>query len=365
MAVGKLDAVADVNEEVEVELETPVEELSLRETIEASIASAEEADAGEGQVKSETEGAKQEAKQGLERDDTGKFQPKEDAKPVVEVEKPVIEEAPAAIKAPTSWRPAAREKFAKLELDVQQEIIKREQEMSRGFNEVTDIRKFRDHFLGSVNQYANVINAEGGKPLETVDNLLKTANVLYSGSQLQKAQTVAAIIKNFGIDITALDEALVAGGSGAAQHTQAPDMQQQIQQQIQQALAPLLRGQRDAEERTSQDAATELEAFMADPKNEFAADVAETMADLLEVSANRGQKMNLSTAYSRAILAHNDIADVVARRETQARAASASVKAVAAKKKAVSISGAPVKSLPSEDGSLRQDILNAIDANSA
>lgn len=310
---------------------------------------------------SETDGAKQEAKSGLVRDKEGKIVAKEE-KPESAEEKPEgTEEKSAAkvVRAPGSWKPATREKFAKLDPDVQQEIIRREREISQGFNDVSEVKKFREHFMGSVNQYAHVINAEGGKPLETIHNLLQTANVLYTGTPVQKAHTVAAIIKNFGISLETLDDVL-SGQGGNATASQQPDISSIIQAELTKALGPLTQRQQAQEQQVAQDTQQEIQDFMDDPANEFSYDVRETMADLLEASAKRNQKMDLPTAYSRAILAHNDIAEVVARRKTQESVTKSAATAAAAKKKSVSISGAPEKVVPGS-GNMRDTILAAME----
>jgi hypothetical protein len=62
----------------------------------------------------------------------------------------------------------------------------------------------------------------------------------------------------------------------------------------------------------------ELEAFLADPKNEFAQDVMHDMADYLDVASKNGRKMALSEAYQRAIVAHPTISKVLEGRKTSA-----------------------------------------------
>ena len=379
-----------------------VKELSLRDTLEASIASQETDDGtqetaapADGAVArstpapdkqpqpaddaaSETEGAKVEAKAGLKRDAKGRILPKEGVLPAAE-EKPAVkgkevkpeeEEQPqlAKSKAPSSWRPAMREKWAGLPADVQSEIIKREREIGQGFNEIGEIKKFRDSFLGTINPYAHVFASEGNQPLKTINDLLRTASVFYSGAPMQKAQTMAAMIQNFGIDIQLLDN-ILSGASGQATGQQGqqggravqggPDLSQLVQQAVQNALAPVLQGQQQAAAREEQQASQSIEDFANDPKNEFFEDVKDTMADILEAAAKRGTQMDLSTAYNRAILAHNDIADVVADRRLKEKTAVAHQAAQSARRKAVSISGAPALETSSSSGNSIRDSINS------
>ena len=363
------------------EVETQEQEPSLRDAIVAAteqsetpeaLESAESpvaavAEAGEvPEVKSETKGAQEEQKQGLERDGKGKFQKKSPASQ----ETAPTEEATqlAKSRAPSSWRPALREKWTALPAEVQAEVLKREREIGQGFNEIGEIKKFRDSFLQTINPYQNIFQAEGGQPMQTITNLLQTAGVLYNGAPMQKAQTVAQMIKSFGIDVRMLDE-LLSGqpptqgqgqGTGGGMNG-GPDISRLVQNAVQSALAPVLRGQQEAAQREEEDAVSAIDQFAQDPKNEFFEDVKDEMADLLEMAAKRGQKMDLSTAYNRAILAHSDIADIVSQRKLQERTSAASSAAAAARRKAVSITGAPANESANPGNSIRDALNNAIE----
>lgn len=270
---------------------------------------------------------------------------------------------------PGSWTPAMREKWNTLPPDVQTYIHRREREISTGFNEIKAVKTWRDQFLNTVNPYQQVFTAEGGDVLGTVNNLLKTANVLYGGSQSQKVMAVATIIKNFGVDLPMLDAALAGqaptdGGSNAG-GGDANSIQAIIQRELQTALGPILRGQQSNDAQMDRDAESEIETFATDPKNEFFDDVKDTMADLLELAAKRSQKMDLSTAYNRAILMHSDIADIVNQRKVQDAARKTSEAAAAARRRAGGISGSRDVSpagTNNETTTLRQDLEAAFDA---
>ena len=351
--------------------DTPeVADVSMRDTIEAAFDETTEQDAPVKESASETEGQAQENKQGLERDERGKFKKgevKTPAKPDQQANGIPQETAPK-LKAPGSWKAGVRDKFNALDPDVQNEIMRREREISTGFNEINDIKKFRDSFQNSMGQFSHVINAEGGRPLETIHNLMTTANVLYTGTPMQKAQTVGAIIKNFGISVEMLDDLLSGNAQGQAYQqpqSQQPDLSHLVQSQVNQALAPWLQQQAQQQAQLDKEVVSELDAFMADPANEFVNDVADTMADLLDASAKRGQKMDLQTAYSRAILAHNDIAELVEQRKQQSQQQMSAAKVAAAKRKAISIKGSPTPAPPIGTGDLRDTIAAAMEQHSS
>jgi hypothetical protein len=192
--------------------------------------------------------------------------------------------------------------------------------------------------------------------------MMQTAAIFRTGTAQQKAQTAAHIIKNFGVDLPMLDSML------AGSYQQDP-----VQAQINEQLAPVHAlqkqvqdMQRERMESVDNSASQSIEAFGADPANEFFADVRETMADILDLAAQRGQAMDLSTAYNRAIMMHDDISEVVTQRRLAAEVGKRSEPARRARAKAVSVTGAPAQGeTPPKSGNIRDDILNAIDAQVA
>lgn len=268
-------------------------------------------------------------------------------------------------RAPGTWRPAAREKWAALPPDVQSEILRREAEVARGLHGATESRRFHEEFNKTVAPYQNLITAEGGNPLAMVNNLMTTAATMYYGTPAQKVNMVAGFIKNFGVDLALLDNVLASdkplpGNGPAAGNT---DVRQLIQNEVRNSLSPLFREYRQNEQVTQERVAKELEEFAANPDNEFFDDVRDTMADLLEKAAQQGRQMDLSTAYKRATMMHPDIAEIIEDRNLRRRAAEVSAAAEAAKKKSVSVVGAPGKSASGEarPETLRGDLEAAIE----
>lgn len=297
---------------------------------------------------------------------------KKEEKPEVKEEKPEVkeekvekQEKPEQInaRAPGSWKPTARELWGKVPPQVQQEILRREKEINRGFSEVTQAKQFTENFNRTIQPHANMIAAEGGDPVKFVNNLLHTASALYYGAPMQKAQVVAGFIKTFGVDIQTLDS-LLAGTMPANGGQPATDQRTLIQAEVTKAISPLVQAfqtQRQEEDKSYQDL---IEEFANDPQNEFFEDVKDTMADILEVAAKRGQKMTLQDAYARATMLDKGISEIISSRTLQKKADEASAAAAAARKKAVSVTGAPAKDLSSSSGSgsLRDDILNSLDS---
>ena len=62
-----------------------------------------------------------------------------------------------------------------------------------------------DQALAPFQQYLAVT---GEPPAKTIQGLLQTASILQMGSPVQRANTVASLIKQFGVDIRTLDDVL-------------------------------------------------------------------------------------------------------------------------------------------------------------
>ena len=235
--------------------------------------------------------------------------------------------------APVSWSAKAREGWKDLPKEARQYIHQREHQMQVGLQKNAEGARRAAAMDQTLSPYQQYFAMSGGAG-QTIQGLLQAGATLTMGSPAQRAQTVANIIKQYGVDVNALDSLLVG-------KPQEPAGQQdfQVQQAIQQALAPYQRymaeqqqNQQARQQQTQQEAGSEVQRFSADPKNEFYKDVRMDMADILDLAANRGLQMSMEDAYNRACLMHPEISTIVQTRQKQ--------QALLPKKKAaVSISG--------------------------
>jgi hypothetical protein len=238
-----------------------------------------------------------------------------------------VESKPVAAKdkPPESWKPAAREFWQKLPPEARAEIQRREAEMSGFMQKTAGQRKVAEQFIGAINPYLGMIKAEGGNPIETVQNLLATAAFLRTGPAAQKAVMVAKLVKDFGISIQDLDSALAG--------EQIPeDPNAKIQQLLDERLRPVNelletvnKTKTQREEQAGQEVDTQIQAFAQDPKNEFFADVQQDMADLVEVASRRGRPITLQQAYDRAIALDPEIQATLKARVAAKKAAGGSI----------------------------------------
>lgn len=256
-----------------------------------------------------------------------------------------------AMKAPQSWKPAAREAWAKLPPEAQQEVLRREKEMATGLQELAPVRKFKAEFEQVVSPYISVLQASGTPPIQAIGNLLQTASALQMGTGQQKAAVVASIIKSYGVDVESLAAAL-DGQGGPVQQAAAVDpdaiarqvrerVLQQIQQQRQSAL--------------TEGANRELEEFSQ--KAEFLEDLRPRMRRLMLAALEDGEHMSLQQAYDLAASTHPEISGIMKQREEAKAVANARASTQRTRDAASSIKGQPTGQPPDEtDGSILGDL---------
>lgn len=253
-------------------------------------------------------------------------------------------------KAPGTWTPVAREKWATVDPEIKKEIWKREREASRAFTISEDARRLQAEFERTLQPYMGFIAAEKSTPLQAVNNMMQTAAALRVGTPQQKVSIVAGIIQNFGIDLNALDSVL------AGQKPEFNPMQQ-IEALVNQRVAPIQQQLQEYQQLSRRQVDTqvtsELDSFInatdekGKPKHEFYADVSEIMADLMEIDHRRGGNMDLTQAYDRAILMSEPVRRVIeGRKQTEA--------ANRANEKARQARGAAISVVPSAEVSIQE-----------
>lgn len=228
------------------------------------------------------------------------------------------DEKPAAkaVKAPASWSPKNREHWDKLPADVQAQVSKREAEVNNVLQQSAESRRLAQELNAVLAPHKEGMIAAGhNNPLQAISGLLQTESTLRVGSMEQKAQGVATIIRQYGIDIDALSNVLAgqpvqetanAGIEAMLDQRMAPMnqfLQQQEQMQQNQAL------------QTQQDASTSVENFRGEA--EFLDDVRMDMADLMDMAAKRGQQMTIQDAYQKACAINPEVSGIIEQRDKQ------------------------------------------------
>lgn len=346
------------------ELTTLSEPTSLRDDLALAFAEAED-DGQEGQESPSTELAVQ------ERDATGKFAPRTPAQSVSEDPEPTEKEAPTTAltptaaapqdRAPITWKPQIREKWSGLDPDIKAEITRRERDIDLTLNKTAGDRRMVETLQGITAPYQHMLQAEGVDAVTAIQSFFRVAAQLRTAPMQQKVAIISDMINQHGIDLNMLDESLTSRMNGTAPtHSgMTPDIQAMIQQQLAPILGQFQQHQNTQQQALVQEAEQSWTQFSADPKNEFAHDVKDIMADLLDAAANRGVQLSLQDAYTRATLAHPQIADIIMQRQQVQQAAQQTNAARRAKKAAASVpnSGAPLQDGEDDD---RDDLRSAV-----
>ena len=265
---------------------------------------------------------------------------------------------PLELKPPASWTPTAREKWAGLDPEVRSEVHRREVEAQRVLQQSAQHRQFADAFESVVRPYEVFIRQENSNPLQAVQNLMQTAAEFRVGTPARKVELVAGIIKNFGIDVEALDTFL-AGNPPQGGYQQQAFRDPRVDQLLYAQQAE----RQQAQLREQQQVHATMKAFAE--SHEFYRDVESTMADILEMRAKRGEVIDLEKAYEQACKMTEGVANLLAQRKTAAPAQQNSAAVLRAKRAASSIKadGTPAGGavIPKDD-SVRASIEAAIES---
>ena len=346
---------------------------TMREQLEESFDKAEEEEQETGGPEEDTEEPDgdpepETGEETPELDDTGESEePVEDKEPEPvsdDEDEPGTEEPsedPEAgqkdLKPPVSWKPAVREHWKGLPADVKAEVIRREGEIQRGLQQASGHRKIADEYVRTVQPFQQLMQSMGATPSEAITTVMGTMTQLVSGSVSQKAEIIASVIQDYGVDVEALDTIL--SGQQLPEDPNAP-----LLGQLEEKLAPIygfmeqMNGMQQTEDTNiGQKAMTDLQSFAGDEKNEFFEDVRTVMADYLEVAANNQRLMTLEEAYNRACQDDPGIKKILAQRAAAAAAQPTGDELAQKRTAASSVSGSPnAGTKVSEDASLHDVI---------
>ena len=219
-----------------------------------------------------------------------------------------------SIKAPVNWGPKERESWSKVPRDLQEKVMSREKEIATMMQTTADARRTHEDLGQLTQKYGAALSGMGSTPMETIGSLFDTVASLRMGSPIQKAQVVADLISQFGVDINTLDSAIV--GAAPSQEVQQTS---QMEQMLAQRLAPFeaMMGQQNAmvaQQKTQQQETANTEVQNFSQQAEFLNDVRMDMADMIDMAAKRGLDMTLEDAYAKACAINPQISAVMAER---------------------------------------------------
>lgn len=258
---------------------------------------------------------------------------------------------------PQSWKPALKAKWSSLEPELRQEIIRRERDILREFGVSSHARKLANDLQEVTRPYEGRMRALNVTPLQAVGELLKADYALSTAPPTQKAQFMAKLIKDYGVDIAELDSALAG--------QQADPTTSRVEQLLQQQLAPVqqfmqqqqqtLEAERQAHE---QAAIAEIQQMANDHvKYPYFETVRNDMADLIDLNARRGIQLSLADVYAKAVQINPETAPLVRTQTKQVQVQNnRAQKAIQA---SASVKGAPAGSPTTKGSDSLRDTIEA------
>jgi hypothetical protein len=279
------------------------DEPSLRDTLNEAVAEVEE---GEG---TQPQGG----------DDKTSPPPSDEADPTTEgdvqqLDAPFDGEDGKSFKAPASWKPQERELWSKVPPQLQARIKAREAETDTLLRETADARQTHDFVNQLATGYAPLLAAEGMPDIGTgIKGMFETVALLQNGAPEMKAMKMAQLIQHYGIDINALDAALVGEQPQADPNYQVQQMIDQRLQPVNQLLDQINQTRQQQYQLSQQQADKEVAEF----NGEFLQDVRLDMADFIDMAAARGQQMTLQEAYDKAISMRPDIQEILKKKQEE------------------------------------------------
>jgi hypothetical protein len=249
--------------------------------------------------------------------------------------------SPSIDNAPKSWKAGPREKWAGLDPEVRAEVHRRERESSRAINDAAPVRQFAKTFQEVIAPHSSRYASSGLSPLHVVKNLMEADQVLSQAPAAQRAQFMAKLINDYGIDVRMLDAAL-SGGDPREEPMAV------VEQLLDRRLAPLQEFVQTAQQRRQQaeqheysQQAQHIERMSRDPNFPHFDLVQLDMADLMEVQSRRGIYLTPEEAYKRAVAMNPEAQAAEQGRAGQQRARVAHDAATRSLGASLSVSGSP------------------------
>lgn len=110
--------------------------------------------------------------------------------------------ATPAIQPPSSWTAAAKAEFAKASPVVQQEVLRREQQMHDGIAQYKEKATYAETIQKAIAPFEQTIRSLGVTPDVAVHTLLNADHQLRYGSPAEKMNSLLNIAKGYGIDLS-------------------------------------------------------------------------------------------------------------------------------------------------------------------
>ena len=223
-------------------------------------------------------------------------------------------------RAPSTWKPAAREVWAQLPEGVRAEIHRRETDFLTGQKGLMEEAHFGNSMRKVIEPYRMLIEAEGATPERAVGDIMRTAAILRVGTPDQKLTAILGAAQQFGVDLHSHFQARTENpSSGQPQTFQDP--------RVDQLLAHLQRQDQQRVQADQQQLEQTVTAWMGEtdaqgnPLRPYLNDVMPAMQALVpairQAKPALSQQQVLQEAYEQATWASPDVRTVLQSQQQQ------------------------------------------------
>jgi hypothetical protein len=245
-------------------------------------------------------------------------------------------EAPSASRAPDTWTPVAAAEWAKIPPVVQDQILKREQDMFRGLEQYREAANFGKQMNSLLAPYKPMLDHYKIDPFTQINALMAAHYTLAAGSPEQKVELFKRFAADYGVNVAAL-----TGGQPAVVDPVTGELQstvQRLQSQLQ-SVQSFVNESTQAQQQQRETAIRQsIGQFAAQPGHEYFDLVASDMATLIRV----GAASNLDEAYDKAVWANSRIRSaMIQAQQTQAPSSDPSHAERAARARGVNVRATP------------------------
>lgn len=329
---------------------------ALREAIESSIAeeiqtTEETASVETEYVEPSTESVDESSPESVHAEAAGEQEGNGQGEEASKVDKGDGDKAPETVntpysKPPASWKDQAKEVWNALPEKARREVTRREKQIQTTLNETAQIRQEYQQIAQVAQAYEGRLREWGTPAPEAFRQFMDADRQLTTGPMVNRAQFMANLIKQYGIDFGALDAAL-AGSAPPANL----DMEARIQQLVDQRMAPITQRYQQEANESKQQVIQTIHSMEDNPAYPYFDEVRGEMADLIEFNFNKGVTVSLDSAYN-TIVGWKGYSKPMANAENTRRALNASV----------SVGGSPSTSHNAGNpADLRGTIMKALD----
>lgn len=261
---------------------------------------------------------------------------------------------PSDLKPPADWTPRAKEKWAALPREVQEESIRLHIETKKVLQEAAGHRQAAEAFQRTLAPYEHMFRAAGKNPVEGVGWLVQQYAALQTAPLAQRARIIAGLQRDFvGADESAIKLLAAELDGTPVQPAPQPLRPDQVQQMVREQL------ERERQEATVNEQRRIIMEFES-TNPEYLPKVTDQIAAIVKVAQAKGHPITmqlLKDAHQQALRMNPETAAILKQRDDAAEAEKKNAEALKAKAAASGIKNEPAgPSGPAKPRTTREEV---------